>query len=52
MTDILVGFGDSWARGDELDRPEENSYLALLGKQLHCLCSLGIQRVGINITAG
>jgi hypothetical protein len=34
MADILVGFGDSWAHGDELDRPEENSYLALLGKQL------------------
>ena len=34
MTDILVGFGDSWARGDELDHPDQESYLALLGQQL------------------
>jgi hypothetical protein len=34
MADILVGFGDSWAHGDEINCPEENSYLALLGKKL------------------
>ena len=33
MADILVGFGDSWANGDELDRSREKSYMQLLGER-------------------
>ena len=33
MADIFVGFGDSWANGDELDHSREKSYMKLLGEQ-------------------
>jgi len=34
MKQLLVGFGDSWTFGSELDRPQEQCWLAQLAKQM------------------
>jgi hypothetical protein len=35
MKTLLVGFGDSWTFGSELDRPQEQNWLAHLGRKLN-----------------
>lgn len=34
MKDLIVGFGDSWTFGSELDVPQEQNWLAHLGRRL------------------
>ena len=37
MRTVLVGFGDSWTFGSELDRPQEQSWVAQLANMLHAI---------------
>jgi hypothetical protein len=36
MKTLIVGFGDSWTFGSELDRPQEQSWVAQLASKLDC----------------
>lgn len=49
MSDFLVGFGDSWTFGSELDRPWEQSWVVQLAKRFNAIpVNLGTPASGIG----